>query len=63
MERLLTVAEVADLLQVRPSTIYTWARENRIPHIRVGRLIRFALAQIEEFVSRQWTRKKTTGAP
>ena len=52
MEKLLTVPEVAVILQVKPSTVYTWVREGKIPHIRVGRLIRFRPLQIEEFISR-----------
>ncbi|MBI4167174.1 MAG: helix-turn-helix domain-containing protein [Acidobacteria bacterium] len=58
VEKLLTVSEVADLLKVKPSTIYTWARQDRIPHIRIGRLVRFVLSQIEEFISRRWTRRE-----
>ena len=51
MERLLTVPEVAEELQVKPSTIYTWVRQDRIPHIRVGRLIRFTIDQIDKFLN------------
>jgi excisionase family DNA binding protein len=51
MERLLTVAEVADKLQVKASTIYAWVRQNKIPYIRVGRLIRFTTKQIEDFIN------------
>jgi len=50
MEKLLTVPEVAQLLQVKPSTIYTWVRQGKIAHTRVGRLIRFTLAQIKKLI-------------
>lgn len=53
MARLMKAQEVADILQVKPSTVYTWVRQGRVPHIRVGRLIRFVAEQIEEFLSRK----------
>ncbi len=40
-ESLLTVAQVAEWLRVRPSTIYAWVASGKIPHVRVGTLIRF----------------------
>ena len=52
MQKLLTVPEVADELQVKPSTIYTWVRQGQIPHVRIGRLIRFSFEQIEKFLHR-----------
>ena len=45
METALTLAQVAKLLQVAPSTIHTMIREEdetkRIPYIRVGKSYRF----------------------
>jgi len=40
-ERLMDIKEVADFLQVKESTIYTWAQEGTLPAFRVGRLWRF----------------------
>jgi excisionase family DNA binding protein len=51
VERLHTVPEVADKLQVKPPTLYTWVSQNKIEHIRVGRLIRFSTQQIEKFLT------------
>jgi excisionase family DNA binding protein len=42
--RLLTVGEVADLLQVAPSWVYQRTRRrgiDRLPHIKLGKYIRF----------------------
>lgn len=36
LEPLMTVAEVAELLSVRPSTVYEWTRTGYIPHVRLG---------------------------
>lgn len=60
MERLHDVPEVAAILRVRPSTIYTWTRHGQLPHIRVGRLIRFTSEQITEFLARSGTRGEAT---
>jgi excisionase family DNA binding protein len=51
VEKFLKVAELAQILQVKPTTIYTWVRQGRIPHTRIGRLVRFTLAQIEKFTN------------
>ena len=36
MERLLKAEEVAELLNVQPSTVYEWTRTGYIPHLRLG---------------------------
>ncbi len=43
---LLTVNEVANWLQLKPSTIYAWAASGRLPHVRVGGRIRFQYTDI-----------------
>ena len=48
---LLTVDEVADFLRVKPSTVYEWAKNGKIPARKVGRLWRFSREEIES-----WTR-------
>ena len=51
MEKLFHVAELAGLLQVKVSTIYAWVRQGKIPHIRLGRLVRFRAKDIEKITS------------
>jgi excisionase family DNA binding protein len=38
---LLTAEEVASLLQVTPAWVYAETRRRRIPHIRLGRYVRY----------------------
>ncbi len=52
VEKLLTVNEVAAKLQVKVPTLYTWTRQNKIEHFRIGRLIRFDSEQVERFLAR-----------
>jgi excisionase family DNA binding protein len=47
-ERLLTSAEVADLLQVGPDWVERRARRGHIPSIRVGKFVRFVWADVEQ---------------
>ena len=39
----LTLKEVAELLKVKPRTIYAWVSDKRIPYERKGSLLRFRL--------------------
>jgi excisionase family DNA binding protein len=48
---LLRVHEVAALLRVRKSTVYTWAETGVLPCYRVGRLLRFSRPEIEEWLA------------
>lgn len=53
METALTLAQVAKLLQVAPSTIHTLIREQdptkRIPYVRVGKSYRFFASELAKF--------------
>jgi len=41
MDKLLTVEEIAQVLHVKQSTIYNWTHLGFIPHIKLGKLLRF----------------------
>ncbi len=46
--KFLTVFEVAELLNVTSDQIYRLVKENRIPHLRVGRYIRIPWPEAAE---------------
>lgn len=48
---LLTVAEAAALLRLRPSTVRAWILNRKIPFCKVGRLVRIRRADIEVFLA------------
>lgn len=56
MDKLLTVSEVAGLLQVRPGTIYQWVHEGYIPVLKIGSLVRFDRASVTA-----WLRNREVG--
>lgn len=51
-ERLLDVREAATMLGLKPSTLYQWAYERRIPVIKLlGRALRFRLSTIRKLIA------------
>jgi excisionase family DNA binding protein len=53
MNRLLTCNEVANLLGVKPSTIYQWTHQGYIPHIKLGRVVRFRQDDIAKWLDKR----------
>ena len=53
VKRLLTISEAAELLGVKTQTLYVWVAQHRVPHRKIGRLVRFTDADLEEFVNKQ----------
>ena len=47
---LLTVQEVAARLQVKVKTIYAWAKQGKIPCLRINGVIRFDAGDIEQWL-------------
>jgi excisionase family DNA binding protein len=53
VEQLLTVREVAELLRVPVSWVYERTRRRgseRLPHVKVGKYVRFRPAEIEAYL-------------
>jgi excisionase family DNA binding protein len=48
---LVNVNEAAQFLAVSPSTLYGWVWQRRIPFVKVGRAVRFDMADLERFVA------------
>jgi putative molybdopterin biosynthesis protein len=53
LPQFLTVSEVAELVRLKPRTIYEMVAQQRIPHRRAGRVLIF---ELEEILS--WTQHK-----
>jgi excisionase family DNA binding protein len=47
---LLTVREVSKLLQIKPSTLYAWAAQRRIPCFKLHGLVRFRREEIDQWL-------------
>jgi excisionase family DNA binding protein len=46
-----TVQEVAALLHVKPGTIYAWAKQGKIPCVKLHRLVRFPVEAIQHWLA------------
>lgn len=53
MTKLLTPQQIAEILGVKPSTIYQWTHQGFIPHVKLGRLVRFKEAEIAKWVDKR----------
>ncbi|HEY2773386.1 MAG TPA: helix-turn-helix domain-containing protein [Candidatus Binatia bacterium] len=51
-DRLLTVREAAEMLGLKPSTMYALAYERRIATVKIGRALRFKTSELEKLVKR-----------
>lgn len=49
--RILVAVEVAELLKVPVPRIYELARHGRIPHVRIGRQVRFRQESVEAWLT------------
>jgi excisionase family DNA binding protein len=52
---LVTAAEAAHNLKIHPVTLLRWARERRLPSVRLGRKVLFSPEQITSWLSLQYT--------
>ena len=52
-KQLLIPDEVAEMLQIARKTVVVMAREERIPCIRIGRIVRFDAAEIDRWIDSQ----------
>ncbi|MBU0634462.1 MAG: helix-turn-helix domain-containing protein [Candidatus Omnitrophica bacterium] len=53
MEKLLTVDQLSDILQVSRRTIYDWTHTGFVPHYKLPKGVRFKIVEIE-----QWLQKR-----
>ena len=51
-DRLLNVRDAATMLGLKPSTLYQWAYERRIAHVKIGGALRFRLSAIEKLIAK-----------
>jgi len=53
VEEYLTAKQVAKYLQVKPLTVYQWARTKKIPAVKIGRIWRFKKDVIDSFLEKK----------
>ena len=60
MNRLLTPQQIADYLGVKTSTIYQWTHQGFIPHVKLGRFVRFREKTVMEWIGKRENAGRTT---
>lgn len=54
--KLLNAQEIAELIGVKPSTIYQWTSQGFIPYVKIGKLVRFNVDTVMKWVNAKETR-------
>jgi len=49
--RWLSVNEIAEYLGVKPDTVYKWLDRKKMPGHKVGRLWKFKISEIDDWIS------------
>ncbi len=50
MDRLLTPKQLSELLEVDQSTVYKWSHMEFVPHIKLGKAVRFVESEVETWL-------------
>ena len=50
-KRLVTVRELAEYIGISQDTIYSHVSQRRIPFVKIGRLLKFDLKAIDEWIT------------
>lgn len=50
-QRLITITQLAEWLQIPIGTLRDWVFKRKIPHKRVGRLVRFQPSEVEHWIN------------
>ena len=51
MKDLLSISQAATLLNISKSTLYKWAELRKIPSVKLGRCVRFDIADVEKWIN------------
>jgi excisionase family DNA binding protein len=46
-----TAHQIAEAIGCADSTIYLWVQQGYIPHVRLGRCVRFSLREVQEWLA------------
>ena len=48
--RYLGIKELSEYIGIKVNTIYSWVSQKKIPHKKIGRLVRFDLIEINPWI-------------
>lgn len=50
MKKLFTIREAAQYTGLSPSTLYSWVWQKKIPYVKLGKAVRFDVADLDKFI-------------
>ena len=50
-QALIDIEHVSEHLGVKVNTVYSWVNQRKIPYVKVGRLIKFDLQDINQWIA------------
>ncbi len=60
MEKLLTIKDLSEWLQVSKSTIYQWTHTGFIPHYKLPKGVRFNALEVEKWLEKRKRKGRAT---
>jgi len=60
MEKLMTVKDLSEWLQVSKSTIYQWTHAEFIPHYKMPKGVRFKPSDVEKWLNKRKKKGRAT---
>jgi len=57
-KQLLSISEASEFLGIKKNTLYEWIIQRKIPHIKVGRLVKFRREDLEAWLMRRTQEEK-----
>ena len=53
MRKLLDISEAAEVLGIKPGTLYKWTCSRKLPHKKIGGALRFDPEELEDWIREQ----------
>ncbi len=53
IRHLISITELSSILDIKTPTLYAWVQQHRIPYVKVGRLVKFDMGDIEKWIATQ----------
>ncbi len=50
MKKLFTIREAAQYTGLSPNTLYSWVWQKKIPYVKLGKAVRFDIADLDKFI-------------
>lgn len=57
-KRLIDVQELSDMLEISVNTVYAWVSQRKIPFVKCGRLTKFDVRKIDEWIEKNSVAEK-----